>query len=165
MKFWKYKYKSTTDGPEPIVSPHDLLDEESIVNRFIKVVGVEDQKFKGAKNVTVHKKGKTLSSREDIRKKLANFEEEETICEEEEEYGNNNLEICFINETASDEEEASEDDNPDDGSLPPFPRSKSDWEAFIKTDSLYRVLIPFNKKCTIFSCDSYLFQYYLMYIF
>ena len=48
---------------------------------------------------------KPLSSREDIRKKLASFGEE-TIPEEPDiETGTNNLEICFINETASDEDD------------------------------------------------------------
>ena len=90
----------------------------------------------------------SLSSREDIRKKLASFGEEETIPEEEDEGGNsNNLEICFINETASDEDEDvminplddahSDEDEPQNSSGPDstsnhnfIPRSKSDWEAF-----------------------------------
>ena len=142
----KYKYRSTTEGPEPIVSPQDLLDEESVVNRFIKVVGAEDQKTKDTKNVD-RSKGRALSSREDIRKKLASFGEEETICEEEEEYGNNNLEICFINETASDDEDvmlnpltdlSDEDSDPNDDCediTPPLPRSKSDWEAFRSSET------------------------------
>merc|ERR1712192_116568 len=48
-----------------------------------------------------------ISTREDIRKKLASWgeEEEDEEEEEEEEVENNNLEICFFNETASDDEE------------------------------------------------------------
>jgi len=154
----KYKYRSTTEGPEPIVSPQDLLDEESVVNRFIKVVGAEDQKAKETSSGDFGK-GRSLSSREDIRKKLASFGEEETICEEEEEYGNNNLEICFINETASDDEEEAvmlnplaelsdedSDTNEDFENISPqLPRSKSDWEAFRNPETMKNTIYSEEK--------------------
>ena len=98
----KYKYRSTAEGEGPISSPQDILEEDSVVDRFIKVVGSEEnKKVEGADSG----KGRSLSSREDIRKKLASFGEEDTICEEDEEFDTNNLEICFINEIASDDED------------------------------------------------------------
>ena len=108
----KYKYRSSycdqeeeSEGP---LSPVPLMDEDSIINRFIKVVGSEENSSPKSKTVAASSivRSTSLSSREDIRKKLASFGEEETIPEEEDEEPgkNNNLEICFINETASDEE-------------------------------------------------------------
>ena len=91
----------------------------------------------------------SLTSREDIRKKLASFGEDEAIPEEEEEGGtNSNLEICFINETASDDEEdimvnpleaLSDDEDTTANSISNhnfIPRSKSDWEAFRPDDNV-----------------------------
>lgn len=113
----KYKYRSTA-LEDPLVSPQDLLDEESVVNRFIKVVGAEEGVNPGKSRQ--EEKGREeggersiTSTREDIRKKLASWGEEEEEeqgrggREKEERGENNNLEICFINETASDEEEES----------------------------------------------------------
>lgn len=99
----KYKYRSTSVAEEdkPIVSPQDLLDEESVINRFIKVVGADEP----VKKISLKEEERGLNSREEIRKKLASWGEEDEEEEEEEEGRNNNLEICFINETASDEEE------------------------------------------------------------
>ena len=98
----KYKYRSTAEGEGPISSPQDILEEDSVVDRFIKVVGSEENKKVECADSG---KGRSLSSREDIRKKLASFGEEDTICEEDEECDKNNLEICFINEIASDDED------------------------------------------------------------
>ena len=96
----KYKYRSSyCEQDTDISSPDNGLDQEDSVNTFIKEVGAgKEQELSG--------RSKPLSSREDIRKKLASFGEE-TIQEEDwsEAGTNNNLEICFINETASDEEE------------------------------------------------------------
>ena len=91
----------------------------------------------------------SLTSREDIRKKLASFGEDEAIPEEEEEGGtNSNLEICFINETASDDEEdimvnpleaLSDDEDTTANSISNhnfIPRSKSNWEAFRPDDNV-----------------------------
>lgn len=107
----KYKYRSSycdqEDESEGVLTPGDLIDEDSIVNRFIKVVGSEENSSPKSKPVATAPivRSTSLSSREDIRKKLASFGEEETIPEEEDQPGtNNNLEICFINETASDDE-------------------------------------------------------------
>ena len=106
----KYKYRSSyceqEDESEGVPSPGDLIDEDSIVSRFIKVVGSEENsspKPKPAATAPIVR-STSLSSREDIRKKLASFGEEETIPEEDDQPGTNNLEICFINETASDDE-------------------------------------------------------------
>jgi len=142
----KYKYRSTVESPdEPIVSPTDLIDQDSVVSRFIKVVGSQDTT---AKTTAAEKKERKTSTREDIRKKLASFHDPEV---DNKEVGNNNLEICFINETAIEdertlveedeetaqinplaEESESEEDDPEDTeeSSAIFPRSKSDWEAF-----------------------------------
>jgi len=94
-------------------------------------------------------KSVSLTSREDIRKKLASFGEDEAIPEEEEDGGtNSNLEICFINETASDDEEdimvnpleaLSDDEDTSANSISNhnfIPRSKSDWEAFKPDDNV-----------------------------
>ena len=132
----KYKYRSTIEGEAPIVSPDDILEVDSVENMFIKEVGAEEHKKKEAKDVD-YKKGKALSSREDIRKKLASFGEEDTICEDNEECENNNLEICFINEIASDDEDVmlnpladlSDEDNDDEKKTSQLPRSKSDWKV------------------------------------
>ena len=132
----KYKYRSTIEGEAPIVSPNDILEDDSVENRFIKEVGAEEHKKKEAKDLD-YRKGKPLSSREDIRKKLASFGEEDTICEDDEECENNNLEICFINEIASDDEDVmlnpladlSDEDNDDETKTLQLPRSKSDWEV------------------------------------
>jgi len=137
------------------VSPEDLLDKESVVNRFIKVVGVEEAKTGQFKQKRVENK-RSLTSREDIRKKLASFgDEHDAISEEEEEVGNNNLEICFINETASDDEdvtfnpltEDSEDTEEEETEkvLSSFPRSKSEGEA-LKTAHKGRTQADKNKR-------------------
>ena len=107
----KYKYRSSyceEDESGGALTPGDLIDDDSIVNRFIKVVGNEEENRSPVpKQVETAPivRSTSLSSREDIRKKLASFGEEETIPEEDDEPGiGNNLEICFINETASDDE-------------------------------------------------------------
>lgn len=100
----KYKYRSNAEGQKSVISPQEVLDEESIVNKFITVVDGEESSNKKNKS-SDNTKRKSLTSREDIRKKLASFGEEETIDEEDEEFSNNNLEICFINDIASDDEE------------------------------------------------------------
>ena len=103
----KYKYRSSYCEQEPEVSSPDSLDQETVVNRFIKVVGADQENKRRfeKREQTVVGGSKPLSSREDIRKKLASFGEE-TIPEEPDiETGTNNLEICFINETASDEDD------------------------------------------------------------
>lgn len=147
----KYKYRSTSCGEENLVSPSDLVDQESVVNRFIRVVGAEDQR--NAPQEQPHQppvNKRKLSSREDIRRKLASFGEEEEPVKSGtkkglQPSGNNNLQICFINETASDDEdvclnplaeetesESSEEEEEEDRSV--FPRSRSDWEAFRNPD-------------------------------
>jgi len=147
----KYKYRSSyceQDEDDGVKS--SVIDEDSIVNKFIKVVG-SDQEIASQLKKPVESpivRSTSLNSREDIRKKLASFGEEETIPEEEDDGGNNNnLEICFINETASDEDEDvminpldahSDEEEPitdclDSNSISNhnfIPRSKSDWEAF-----------------------------------
>jgi len=107
----KYKYRSSyceqEDDSEGVLTPGDLIDEDSIVNKFIKVVGSEENSSPKPKPVETAPivRSASLSSREDIRKKLASFGEEETIPEEDDELvTNTDLEICFINETASDDE-------------------------------------------------------------
>ncbi|XP_023335499.1 schwannomin-interacting protein 1 [Eurytemora carolleeae] len=140
----KYRYKSTVNQEEVIVSPTDLVDQDSVVSRFIKVVGSQspDQIAPRAQSRL------KPNTREDIRRKLANFGEPD---DDDIQAEDNNLEICFINETASDEieegvclnplaeeseEEADEDEDDDlddseyleDSRV--FPRSKSEWEAF-----------------------------------
>ena len=103
----------------------------------------------------------SISTKEDIRKKLASWGEEEEEEEEEEvvdEVENNNLEICFFNETASDEDEEvtrnplaeEEDEDEDDylngehrGGLPSMPRSKSEGVSLRAADPL---LHPDSKK-------------------
>jgi len=148
----KYKYRSTACGEENLVSPSDLVDQESVVNRFIRVVGAEDQKNapQEPSSETAASKRK-LSSREDIRRKLASFGEEEEPVKSGakkglQPSGNNNLQICFINETASDDEDvclnplaeetesetSEEEEEEEDRSV--FPRSRSDWEAFRNPD-------------------------------
>ena len=96
----------------------------------------------------------SISTREDIRKKLASWgeEEEEEVVDEVE---NNNLEICFFNETASDEDEEvtrnplaeeEEDDYFDgehQGGTPSMPRSKSEGFSLRAADPL---LHPESKK-------------------
>ena len=77
----------------------------------MQVVGAEDDRggvIKGEKKgMRISKSSSSptanISTREDIRKKLASWGEEDE--EEEEGVENNNLEICFFNETASDDEE------------------------------------------------------------
>lgn len=146
----KYKYRSTSCGEENLVSPSDLVDQESVVNRFIRVVGAEDQRNPPQdppqQSAVTNRK---VSSRDDIRRKLASFGEEEEPTKSKKELqpsGNNNLELCFINETASDDEdvclnplaeeteesESSEEEEEEDRSV--FPRSRSDWEAFRNPD-------------------------------
>ena len=77
----------------------------------MQVVGAEDEVTPGRREKIEKRKeksdGRGLTSREDIRRKLASWGEEEEEEEEEEEHEgeNNNLEICFINETASDDED------------------------------------------------------------
>ena len=103
----KYKYRSSYCEQEPEVSSPDSLDQETVVNKFIKVVGADQENKRRfeKREQSVVGGSKPLSSREDIRKKLASFGEE-TIPEEPDiETGTNNLEICFINETASDEDD------------------------------------------------------------
>lgn len=107
----KYKYRSSycedSEG-DLALSPSDVIDEDSIVNKFLKVVGDEDSPRKQVVEEKVKPvvRSTSLNSREDIRKKLASFGEEETIVEEEDEQvQNKDLEICFINETASDDED------------------------------------------------------------
>ena len=103
----KYKYRSSYCEQEPEVSSPDSLDQETVVNRFIKVVGADQENKRRfeKREQSVVGGSKPLSSREDIRKKLASFGEE-TIPEEPDiDTGTNNLEICFINETASDEDD------------------------------------------------------------
>ena len=99
----------------------------------------------------------SISTREDIRKKLASWGEEEEEDEEEvvDEVENNNLEICFFNETASDEDEEvtrnplaeeEEDDYFDgehQGGTPSMPRSKSEGFSLRAADPL---LHPESKK-------------------
>lgn len=101
VRLSKYRYRSTTTTQQPGTQQHHTSEEDSLVTRFIRVVGTEEHE----KDKVESGKGRSLSSREDIRKKLASFGEEDTICEEDEECENNNLEICFINEIASDDEE------------------------------------------------------------
>ena len=104
----KYKYRSSYCEQEPeISSPDTGLDQENVVDRFIKVVGSEEENKGRAEKREQPLVGgsKPLSSREDIRKKLASFGEETILEEPDTESGTNNLEICFINETASDEED------------------------------------------------------------
>ena len=104
----KYKYRSSYCEQEPeISSPNSCLDQENVVNRFIKVVGA-DQENKSRtekREQSVVGGSKPLSSREDIRKKLASFGEETIPEEPDTDTWTNNLEICFINETASDEDD------------------------------------------------------------
>ena len=104
----KYKYRSSyCEQEQEISSPDSCLDQENVVNRFIKVVGAdqENKRRTEKREQSVVGGAKPLSSREDIRKKLASFGEETIPEEPDTETGTNNLEICFINETASDEEE------------------------------------------------------------
>jgi len=103
VRLSKYRYRSTTTSTtqQPGTQQQHTSEEDSLVTRFIRVVGTEEH----TKDKVESGKGRSLSSREDIRKKLASFGEEDTICEEDEECENNNLEICFINEIASDDEE------------------------------------------------------------
>ena len=83
----KYKYRSSycedSDG-DMTFSPSDVIDEDSIVNKFIKVVGDDDSTRKqlGEEKLKPVVRSTSLNSREDIRKKLASFGEEETIEEE-----------------------------------------------------------------------------------
>jgi len=140
----KYKYRSSNIPSDNLTSPESLLHEESVVDRFIKVVGAEDDRgvVKGERKGMSKSKSSSsptanISTREDIRKKLASWGEEEEEDEEEEEVENNNLEICFFNETASDDEEEvtrnplDEDDEDEDyfeeeRSDKGLPRSKSE---------------------------------------
>jgi len=107
----KYKYRSSNIPSDNLTSPESLLHEESVVDRFIKVVGAEDDRGvvkgerKGMRTSKSSSSPTAISTREDIRKKLASWGEEEEDEDEEEEVENNNLEICFFNETASDDEE------------------------------------------------------------
>jgi len=164
----KYKYRSSTAVPsDHVTSPQSLLHEESVVDRFIKVVGAEDDlggrkdERKGVrKSKNSASSSTSISTREDIRKKLASWGEEEEEDEEEvvDEVENNNLEICFFNETASDEDEevtrnplAEEEDGDEDdyfdgehrGGLPSMPRSKSEGFSLRAADPL---LHPESKK-------------------
>lgn len=131
----KYKYRSSyCEQDTEISSPDNGLEQEDSVNTFIKEVGAgKEQELSG--------RSKPLSSREDIRKKLASFGEE-TIQEEDwsEAGTNNNLEICFINETASDEEE-------DQVIINPL-QCHSDEETGSNQES---VLIPRSKSCRTFT--------------
>jgi len=104
VRLSKYRYRSTSTSQHTETQQNITSQEDSLVTRFIRVVGSEEQK-KDKKDEIECGQGRSLSSREDIRKKLASFGEEDTICEEDEECENNNLEICFINEIASDDEE------------------------------------------------------------
>jgi len=155
----KYKYRSTAEPHVPIVATADLVDQDSVVSRFIKVVGASDnvESCESAKTFGGEEGAAALEpqtrrradTREDIRRKLASFgddEEEEVQATE-----NNNLEICFINETAVDDnednvcinplgevyssEEETEEEEEDDFT-PSFPRSKSVWESFRNPDSV-----------------------------
>ena len=104
----KYKYRSSyCEQEQEISSPDSSLDQENVVNRFIKVVGADQENKKRNEKREQSDVGgsKPLSSREDIRKKLASFGEETIPEEPDADTGTNNLEICFINETASDDEE------------------------------------------------------------
>jgi len=107
----KYKYRSSNIPSDNLTSPESLLHEESVVDRFIKVVGADDDRGgvkgerKGMRTSKSSSSPTANSTREDIRKKLASWGEEEEDEDGEEEVENNNLEICFFNETASDDEE------------------------------------------------------------
>jgi len=107
----KYKYRSSNIPSDNLTSPESLLHEESVVDRFIKVVGADDDRGgvkgerKGMRTSKSSSSPTANSTRDDIRKKLASWGEEEEDEDEEEEVENNNLEICFFNETASDDEE------------------------------------------------------------
>merc|ERR1719270_1209486 len=112
----KYKYRSSyceqDEDDESVTSPADLIDEDSIVNRFIKVVGTEQESGPQKSKKVVESsivRSTSLSSREDIRKKLASFGEEETIPEEEDE----DVMINPLDDAHSDEDEPQNSSGPD----------------------------------------------------
>jgi len=134
----KYKYRSSNIPSDNLASPESILHEESVVDRFIKVVGADDDRGsvkgerKGVRTSKSSSSTTAISTREDIRKKLASWGEEEEDEDEEEEVENNNLEICFFNETASDDEEEvtrnplEEEDYFEEERRGGMPRSKSE---------------------------------------
>eukprot|EP00088_Acartia_fossae_P055492 TRINITY_DN6439_c0_g1_i1.p1 TRINITY_DN6439_c0_g1~~TRINITY_DN6439_c0_g1_i1.p1 ORF type:complete len:376 (+),score=85.72 TRINITY_DN6439_c0_g1_i1:145-1272(+) len=104
----KYQYRSRTIGSNfsPTLSPSDLL-EDSVVAKFIKVVG-EEEDIREEKISDTRKKEKrrpTVRTREDILKKLTDFGEgdEDNTDSEDNIPKKDDLEICFINERAFDD--------------------------------------------------------------
>jgi len=97
----KYQYRSRILGSNfsPTLSPTDML-EESVVAKFIKVVGDEVDK-EGTK--PKEKRKPSVRTREDILKKLTDLGEEESE--------NDDLEICFINEKAFDDNEVIDEED------------------------------------------------------
>lgn len=150
----KYKYRSS------VIFEDDLQDESfeptprtsgldscSVVDRFIRVIESKDQ-------VQPQPEQHRLKTREEIRKKLADFSDSAPKKSGSKKAAD--LEVCYINETAELEEDPLKDDDDDEEDYEPvetqvrvqlpqahpaqpdpslsepgrFPRSKSDWEAF-----------------------------------
>ena len=160
----KYQYKSSFARQDILEEDFDSERErvrgggldQSVVDRFIKVVEVKDPV--PAPTTSRRVKPSRPNTREEIRKKLASFGASEDSGTRSNGFKrgfqpeNSDLQICFINEavTSDDEEDAttttatdscdvehredseidsdSEDENEDIDTV--FPRSKSDWESF-----------------------------------
>merc|ERR1719354_761588 len=92
----KYQYRSRTIGDNfsPAISPTDLL-EESVVAKFIKVVGDDNDEY-GINNAT-----------------RAENKPNDSDCVKDQ---NDDLEICFINEKAFDDNEGLDDESDDNNS-------------------------------------------------
>lgn len=117
----KYHYRSRPlgDNFSPVLSPIDTL-EESVVAKFIRVVGATDDESgdntaKNSSSKSVKPKRRpTVHTKEDILKQLTDFHEEEEEKETEDhtkDNENDDLEICFINEMLPiDDTEALDDD-------------------------------------------------------
>lgn len=120
----KYQYRSRTIGDNfsPAISPTDLL-EESVVAKFIKVVGDDNDEYginnaTRAENKPKEKRRPTVHTREDILKKLTDFGEEEHETNDSDlvKDQNDDLEICFINEKAFDDNEGLDDESDENNS-------------------------------------------------
>ena len=116
----KYNYRSRPlgDNFSPVLSPIDTL-EESVVAKFIRVVGATDddsgdhETIDSSSKAVQPKRRPTVHTKEDILKQLTDFQEEDENGTEDQtnDKENDDLEICFINEKAFDDTEALDDDD------------------------------------------------------
>ena len=97
--------------------------EESVVAKFIKVVGDDNDEYginnaTRAENKPKEKRRPTVHTREDILKKLTDFGEEEHETNDSDlvKDQNDDLEICFINEKAFDDNEGLDDESDENNS-------------------------------------------------